>query len=218
MFALPDCLLRQSTKHKKMNLINKTKIGDCSRCPETDTEVRKRGKDLVCLHCCKVEDTEKQMEKAKLKSKVRALGSKQKDEGRMEDAERSFLIQDLDYVFSRIVRLRQANDKGYLLCYTCGTVVHWSLAQCSHFIKRANTLLRFDFRNARAACKHCNEVLEGNIEQYKIRLEEEQPGIVETLTEQSREVHKWHNHELKEMLIDLRAKLNLIQNSKKIKP
>ena len=218
MFALPDCLLRQSTKHKKMNLINKTKFGDCSRCPETDTEVRKRGKELVCLHCCKVEDTEKQMEKAKLKSKVRALGSKQKDEGRMEDAERSFLIQDLDYVFSQLVKYIALREDGKCECFTCNALLPLDKIQCGHYIKRANTLLRFDSNNAKCQCKHCNEVLGGNYEVYTVRLEQENPGITETLKEQSREVHKWHTHELKEMLIDLRAKLNLIQNSKKIKP
>lgn len=50
-----------------------SKFGDCSRCPAKNTYVRKRGKDLVCLNCCRIEDTKKQIEKQKTKQAFRAI-------------------------------------------------------------------------------------------------------------------------------------------------
>jgi hypothetical protein len=56
-------------------MIPKSKTGDCSRCPKTNTAVRKRGKDLLCLTCCKSDDVSKQNSR----KKVRSLNSFQKD-------------------------------------------------------------------------------------------------------------------------------------------
>jgi len=59
-----------------MSLIANSKYGDCTRCPEKNTQCRKRGKDLVCLLCCRTEDVEKQLAKQKDKAKLqRTLSS-----------------------------------------------------------------------------------------------------------------------------------------------
>lgn len=83
--------------------------------------------------------------------------------------------------------------------------------QCGHYEKRANTQIRWSFSNARVQDKHCNEILDGNHEVFKERLEQEQKGLPEQLTEMAREPYKWSREELKMLLIDLRAKLKLIE-------
>lgn len=66
------------------SLIPQSKTGSCSRCSATNTAVKKRGKDLLCLRCCTSDDVLKQMDKAKKKNalridigKIKALGVKQ---------------------------------------------------------------------------------------------------------------------------------------------
>ncbi|MES2382349.1 MAG: recombination protein NinG [Bacteroidota bacterium] len=192
--------------------INKCKFGDCSKCGAKDTDVVKLGKELVCLKCNKEIKVKKYTQKASLNQRVRSLGNKQVSEGNYFEAERQALINDLDYVHSRIVRMTAANKFGYANCFTCGKEQHWSMMQLSHFIKRANTLTRWDFRANRCCCKHCNETLDGNLEVFAYKLDEEQNGLSQQLQEIAREPYKWSREELKSLLIDLRAKLRLIES------
>jgi hypothetical protein len=199
-----------------MSYLPQAKFGKCARCGADNTDCKKRGKDLVCLNCCNTEDTNKQIANAKNRNEVRSLHGRQKEMGNEEAADRSALIQDIDYVFSRIVRLRAADEHGNCVCYTCGSKKHWSMMQCGHFVKRGNMGLRFNFRNSRVQDKHCNEILDGNYEVYRQKLEEEQPGLAEQLEQEGREPFKYYTDELKQLLIDLRNKLKPLEAKFKI--
>jgi len=121
----------------------------------------------------------------------------------------------LDFTFSRYIRIREANENGIVECYTCGKKDHWKYLQCSHYIKRSHYGLRWDIRNAKPACVNCNEILSGNINEYTIRLEKEQPGITNQLKEKSKEICKYDRAELKELIIDLRLKLKMVSSKLK---
>jgi len=54
-------------------LIPKYKIADCDRCGANNTQCRKRGREYICLTCCRKEDVSKQLKKQKEKTKVRSL-------------------------------------------------------------------------------------------------------------------------------------------------
>lgn len=147
------------------------------------------------------------------KKVVSKLRNEQYAEGNLEDAERQYLINELDFVFSRIVRMSAAVSDKYAncSCYTCGIGKHWSLMQCGHFIKRGNTEIRWSFQNGKVQCKHCNENLDGNLEVYEQKLNAEYEGLPEQLRERAREPYKWTRDELKQLLIDLRSKLRIIE-------
>ena len=154
--------------------------------------------------------------KQKRKNAVKKVGTKLRSEayaeGNYDEAERQYLIHDLDYVHSRIVRMTAANAKtGLAECFVCGRVSHWTLCQLSHFVPRANTLTRWDFKANRCSCKYCNENLGGNLIIFAKKLNEEESGLAERLSELSREPYKWGRNELKQLLIDLRAKLRLVE-------
>lgn len=194
-----------------MGNIPQTKYGSCSRCPATDTMVVKIGKELFCLQCNRELKTAKQIDKAKERDKLRGLGAKQVQSGNYDAASRQALMNDLDYVFSRIVRITAADEHGNCACYTCGAVKHWSLQQCGHFISRKEMATRWDFRNVRVQDKYCNENLGGNLEVFRQRLEEEYPGLPNQLREISQEPYSYGISELKQLLTDLRAKLRLAE-------
>ena len=59
-----------------MSIINKTKFGDCSTCPSTNTSVVKVGKNLFCLNCHRTAKNKIQIQKANERNQVRRLINK----------------------------------------------------------------------------------------------------------------------------------------------
>ena len=200
------------------SIIPKAKYGNCSQCGAKNTDCVKKGKELWCIQCNERFKAEQQIEKAKKRTAARNAGFKLRNldapERGTEEyfaAERQALINDLDFVFSRIVRITGSDVNGLCSCYTCPLIQHWSMQQCGHFVKRGNTQIRWDVRNAKPQCRKCNETLSGNLEIYEQHLELEHPGLPAQLKELAREPYKWTRDELKQLLLDLRAKLKIIE-------
>lgn len=183
-------------------MIPKSKIGDCCRCSKTYTAVRKRGKDLICLTCCQIEDSQKQKEKQ--------LNQIHKPQ-RIETESLQELIIDLDRVVSRYVRLADANKEGVCTCFTCGAQKHFSKMQCGHFISRSHLGLRWELLNLKNQCSNCNVSLNGNLSEYEKNLNK---GTVEYLREAAHQVYKPTISELKELLASFQEKLRLVEKSK----
>lgn len=193
-------------------MIPKCKTGDCSKCGSENTSVVKIAKDLFCLSCNREIKSKKYAAKTREANKVRKLGKQQVINGNYFEAERQVLIKDLDFVTSRIVRYIGSDENGLCTCYTCGYQNHWSFLQCGHFADRQHMELRFDYkRNCRPQCKKCNEDLDGNLIVYAQKLNEEQPGLAEQLIEISREPYHMSREELKQLLIDYRNKLRILE-------
>jgi len=187
-------------------MIPKSKFGDCTECGNKNTNCVKVGKYLYCLDCRNTAKRKQQIQKSEIKNKLRKMMSL----GGI--AEKQSLIYDLDFTFSRYIRIRESNKNGMCECYTCGKIDHWKYLQCGHYIKRSETLLRWVSRNARPQCINCYCNLHGNMDEYTKRLELEHPGITEQLKEESRDVHKYSRDELKQLLIDYRAKLKIVES------
>ena len=201
------------------SIVNKTKWGDCTQCPATNVACVKVKKDLVCTNCHGRNKAEEQQKKANQRTAARNTGFKLRnglaESKGTEDyfmAEKQALINDLDYVVSRICRMIGSDERGLCQCYTCPTKRHFSLMQAGHYISRKFSQLRFDLKwNLRPQCPTCNESKHGNLEVFAERLEQEQGGITIQLQELSREPFKWDRESLKQLLIDLRAKLRLVE-------
>jgi hypothetical protein len=78
--------------------------------------------------------------------------------------------KDADKYFSQVVRLRSADKRGYVPCYTCSKVLHWKKIQCGHYISRNKLATRFDFDNCRPQCMACNIFKKGNYPDFASRL------------------------------------------------
>jgi hypothetical protein len=125
------------------------------------------------------------------------------------------LISDLDAVFSRFIRLKYADEKGIVPCYTCPKKLPIAQIQNGHFIHRTDMASRWLEDNCRPQCAECNSRHNDNPEPYRQRLESERKGITDWLLGQSREVVKPTRDELKMMIIDYRHKVKLLE--KKLK-
>ena len=193
-------------------MIPKTKFGDCSStdCNEKNTNCIKVGRNLYCLKCRKKQKVKEQITKAKTKVISRGLHKAQVKSGNYFNAERAFLIQDLDAAFSQYVRKKEADKNGIIKCFTCDEAFNWKMMDCGHFVSRSNVFLRWDLRNLRPQCKTCNQYNSGELAKFALNLELEQPGIVASLLEDSKTICKWSREELKEMLISIRAKMQIV--------
>jgi len=138
-----------------------------------------------------------------------------KEYGGEQTDDLSGLIDDLDRVVSRIVRIGEADSSGSVSCFTCGHTDHFTKMQCGHFIPRANKALRWELSNLKTQCKNCNELKDGNLKVFAERLDKEKPGTSEWLKEEGRQSVKYYRHELKQILLGYRAKLKIIEQKLK---
>jgi hypothetical protein len=73
--------------------------------------------------------------------------------------------------FSKFIRQREANEDGFVACFTCGNNGHWKDMDAGHYIPKSVSLaLRFDERNVQVQCVGCNQWRHGNLTQYALAL------------------------------------------------
>lgn len=149
-----------------------------------------------CKTHATIEDTEKRFAK--------------EDTEPVEDL--SGLIEDIDTVLSRLVRIGYADSEGMVQCFTCDKPsMHFTLIQNGHYVSRQNLSTRFLKENCRPQCEDCNCFKHGNLKEFKERLDKEQNGLSDWLTEQGRLISKPTKWELKELLVTYRQQLKTVQ-------
>ena len=110
---------------------------------------------------------------------------------------RKKLIIKLDNIFSKYIRLRDADKYGYCRCVTCGERLHWKKIQAGHFISRKYYATRWDEENVNAQCVACNVFKSGEQYKYSLYLGND---ISLDLSNRSKEIVKFESYKLEEML------------------
>ena len=152
-----------------------------------------------CADCSRIEDTAKRMEKET--NRV------------IQHEDLSGLIEDADILFSQFIRLKYSNKEGVTGCYTCYERKHWTLMQNGHYVKRSHLYLRWDERNCRPQCQHCNEYLHGNMAEYSKRLDAECHGLPDILRAESVLVHKPAREEIREIISEYTPKVKALKQN-----
>lgn len=92
------------------------------------------------------------------------------------------LKKKADELFSKYIRLKNADQEGWVSCYTCAASVEWKYIQNGHFVSRVHLSTRWDEENCRPQCYSCNCLRNGNYDVYSLRLTKEKgPDILEEL-------------------------------------
>ena len=117
---------------------------------------------------------------------------------------RSKLVKKLDTVFSQYIRLSNADNNGYCTCVTCNKTFFWKEIQAGHFMSRKHYSIRWDERNVKPQCVACNVYRAGEQYKYSLYLGN---NLSKTLLEESRELRKFTNIELEEMITDYSDRL-----------
>jgi len=108
---------------------------------------------------------------------------------------------------SEYVRRRDADSNGYVSCYTCDTVKHWTEGDAGHGIAGRKNMVLFDLEILRFQCKNCNR---NQGEQYifgKKLNEENGEGWFESKLIEARKPKKIYDSELEEMIEAMKTML-----------
>lgn len=191
----------------------------CNSCKQKIREWEKIYKNWLYNFCSKEHRQEfinKQLEKQKKKKlKERQEIKKQKKREKKQNSIPR-LIKELDLVFSKYVRIRDALKTTWTLthlkCYTCDDLVEVWKAQNMHFIPRWFKQFRFSEDNTRGWCMRCNVLMHWNYIEYFTRLEKEiWRQKIDDMIQRKNEVKKFTSEELKELIKIYKNKLNFFK-------
>lgn len=113
------------------------------------------------------------------------------------------LVAKLDKVFSLYIRLRDSKPFGYkyFKCPTCGRILPFEQADCSHYFSRRSNSTRFDEDNCMAECRYDNRFNAEHLHKLREalihRIGEKKFQILEWKHNQTK---KWNDFELKELI------------------
>lgn len=82
------------------------------------------------------------------------------------------LIKELDRWFSLFIRLRNADNNGFVKCFTSGKLFHYTRCHAGHFISRRHMATRWDEYNVQVQSIHENIFNQGNAPVFAQRLKE----------------------------------------------
>jgi len=121
----------------------------------------------------------------------------------MRKVSRKSLVKKLDTIFSEYIRLRKANKRGIVSCYTCGKKAYWKGAgmQNGHFMSRKSYSTRWEELNCQVQCYTCNVMRYGEQYKYGLELQKEYgKDLPEQLLIQSKQIKKFSNIDLEDMI------------------
>tara|TARA_S200002703_G_C3799890_1_gene247167 strand:- start:3547 stop:3948 length:402 start_codon:yes stop_codon:yes gene_type:complete len=107
------------------------------------------------------------------------------------------LVKKLDIVFSRWVRMSNADHRGFCECVTCGKKEHWKQIQAGHFMSRRHYSTRWDEDNVKPQCKACNVFNQGRQYEYSIYLGKD---LSDDLLAKSRQTIKFSAYDIQQMI------------------
>ena len=128
------------------------------------------------------------------------------------------LVDRLDKVFSKYIRLRDAMPGGTFRCISCGRIKPIEQADCGHFHSRTHMSTRFDEDNCHAECRYCNRFSADHIIGYRenlIRKIGSQRFLL--LDVKAHETRKWSHFELEQLAKYYKALVDKLQKEKGIK-
>ena len=130
----------------------------------------------------------------------------------------SALVERLDKVFSKYIRLRDAMPSGLFRCISCGKIKPIGQADCGHFHSRTHMSTRFDEDNCHAECRYCNRFSADHLIGYRENLIRKIGNQRYLLLEvKAHETRKWSHFELEQLVKYYKALVEKLQKEKGIK-
>ena len=182
-----------------MNMTKKPKTKVCSGCgkerPIWKNKTIEGVKKSFCQPCAiRVESTITKKKKAEARAKKANSISK--------------LTEVLDKTFSLFIRLRDTDRNGIFTCCTCHEKKEWHQLNAGHFISRRFMNTRWDEENVAPQCYGCNVMQYGQQYLFAKWIDKTYgEGKADELLQRSREVVKFSDYELREMIELYKQKL-----------
>lgn len=120
------------------------------------------------------------------------------------------LKEKLDKAFSELIRMKHADDNGYVTCIDgCGKTGHWKDFDCGHFVTRDKLATRWHMDNGRPQAQHCNRRMNGRQYEFGVGLNRESPGLADRMFELSEGPSDHIRHGAEKLLEEIRAALKI---------
>jgi hypothetical protein len=115
-------------------------------------------------------------------------------------------------LLQKLVKLKAADDNGYVECWSCGSVHHWSEMDGGHFIaKGASSYWATEEENVHPQCRACNRfgMKFGTATQnYTLKMEDFYGrDFVEAMLKDKLKVRKIYKYQYLEMIDDLNEQI-----------
>ncbi len=121
---------------------------------------------------------------------------------------RQKLIDKLDTIFSKYIRLRDSNEKGYFKCITSGEYVFWKDGDAGHFMSRNHMATRWDEQNVNGQGRADNRFKAGRQYEHGLAIDKKfGKGTADKLLMKSKSACKFEDFELEEMIEKYKKKL-----------
>lgn len=121
----------------------------------------------------------------------------------------SYIKNTADKVYSRYIRIKEADRHGYCICVTCGVRKHWTEMDAGHYVNRDRKATRYDDMNVHPQCVSCNRFKSGRGSAYAAHLVKRYgEGVILKLDTKSRKVKQYKLGDLKEMVKEWRAEID----------
>ena len=127
----------------------------------------------------------------------------------------STLIDKLDTVFSKYIRLRDAMPSGMFRCISCGQIKPLEQADCGHYYSRTHMGTRFDEDNCNAECRFCNRFKADHMIGYRENLEKKIGSQrLALLSVKANGIHKFAHFEIEQLIKYYRIRVEMLQKEK----
>ena len=152
----------------------------------------------------------------KAKLKMEKVGKDVKQRKKRPKSQKT-LIKELDKWFSLYIRLRDSKPFGfkYFKCPTCGRVLPFEQADCSHYYGRMHMNTRYDEDNTCAECSYCNRFDSSHLialgDYLKRKLGEQRYQLLRVKAN----IHKkWECWELEQLIKYYKARIEQIKETR----
>lgn len=122
------------------------------------------------------------------------------------------LVNKLDAIFSKYIRLSKADGRGNAQCFTCDKVAPITEMDCGHFVGRQHKSTRWSEINCQPQCRYCNRYCEGKKDVFAVRLIQTYgPHILMELQEQKNIITNYKPPDLEELIRSYKQKLKALE-------
>lgn len=119
------------------------------------------------------------------------------------------LVDDAAVLLQLLVRLKAADDNGYVSCVVCGVTRHYRDGMHGgHFISRGRLATKLVEENIHPECRLCNMPGSGHEAGYAaFMVDTYGKEFIEELHSMSRETKKYYRDEVEEIIKDLKEQI-----------
>jgi carbohydrate-selective porin OprB len=129
----------------------------------------------------------------------------------------SKLKKELDKWFSLYIRLRDADDLGFVKCYTSGRYYHYKNIHAGHFMSRKSHSTRWDEVNVQPQSIADNLFAQGRQYQFGVNLDAQYgEGTAESLQQKAREIKKFSRVDYEKKITYYKDLVNKLKKEKGI--